>query len=154
MRLVNALTYQIHEFLDHSVEDYAILSHTWDEEECTLRDMSGPDVELQKGYTKIKFCCEQAIADGLNWVWVDTCCIDKTSTAELSEAINSMFRWYSNAKVCYAYLADVIDKDEFASSRWFTRGWTLQELIAPKAIRFYSYDWNLLGSKAELKGVL
>ncbi|KAI0412733.1 heterokaryon incompatibility protein-domain-containing protein [Xylaria grammica] len=138
MRLVNALTYQIHEFLDHSVEDYAILSHTWDEEECTLRDMSGPDVELQKGYTKINFCCEQTITDGLNWVWVDTCCIDKTSTAELSEAINSMFRWYSNAKVCYAYLADVIDKDELASSRWFTRGWTLQELIAPKAIRKFS----------------
>ena len=81
---------------------------------------------------------------------MQSCCIDKTSTAELSEAINSMFRWYQNAKVCYAYLADVANKDEFSSSRWFSRGWTLQELIAPKVVRFYSSDWTLLGLKSEL----
>ncbi|KAF2966116.1 hypothetical protein GQX73_g7469 [Xylaria multiplex] len=154
MRLINTSTIKIHEFPGDSVEDYAILSHTWVEDECTLQDMSMTDVELREGYTKIKFCCQQAVLDGLSWAWVDTCCIDKTSTAELSEAINSMFRWYSNAKVCYAYLVDVTEKDGLASSRWFSRGWTLQELIAPKVIRFYSMDWKLLGSKSELRDTL
>ncbi|KAI0531709.1 heterokaryon incompatibility protein-domain-containing protein [Xylaria digitata] len=154
MRLINTSTIKIHEFPGDSVEDYAILSHTWDEGECTLQDMSMVDVELRKGYEKIRFCCEQAVVDGLGWAWVDTCCIDKTSTAELSEAINSMFRWYSNAKVCYAYLVDATDKDGLASSRWFSRGWTLQELIAPKVVRFYSKNWGLLGSKSELGDTL
>ncbi|KAI0439503.1 heterokaryon incompatibility protein-domain-containing protein [Xylaria telfairii] len=154
MRLINTATFEICEFSGDSATDYAILSHTWGEEECTLRDMSIPGVKLRKGYVKIKFCCEQAVRDGLSWAWVDTCCIDQTSTAELSEAINSMFRWYTNAKVCYAYLADVVDRGGFASSRWFSRGWTLQELIAPKVIRFYSYDWTLLGSKSELEDLL
>ncbi|KAI0458839.1 heterokaryon incompatibility protein-domain-containing protein [Xylaria acuta] len=154
MRLINTTTFDICEFPGDSTADYAILSHTWGEEECTLRDMLRHDVELRKGYAKIKFCCEQAVRDGLNWAWVDTCCIDQTSTAELSEAINSMFRWYSNAKVCYAYLADVTGQDGFASSRWFSRGWTLQELIAPKVVRFYSSDLMLLGSKLELEDTL
>ncbi|KAH8163970.1 hypothetical protein CIB48_g4252 [Xylaria polymorpha] len=154
MRLINTATFEICEFPGDSATDYAILSHTWGEEECTLRDMSTPGVELRKGYAKIEFCCQQAVRDGLSWAWVDTCCIDQTSTAELSEAINSMFRWYTNAKICYAYLADVIDQDGFASSRWFSRGWTLQELIAPKIVRFYSCDWTLLGSKSELEDLL
>ncbi|KAI1429098.1 heterokaryon incompatibility protein-domain-containing protein [Xylaria sp. FL1777] len=154
MRLINTSTFNIHEFPGDSIEDYAILSHTWGEEECSLQDMSSADVETRKGYVKIKFCCQQALIDGLNWAWVDTCCIDKTSTAELSEAINSMFRWYSNAKVCYAYLADVTHQDGLASSRWFSRGWTLQELIAPKVVRFYSVDWMSLGLKSELSVTL
>ncbi|KAI1305096.1 heterokaryon incompatibility protein-domain-containing protein [Xylaria venustula] len=154
MRLINTSTLNIHQFPSDSTKDYAILSHTWNEEECTLQDMAVADVEERKGYTKIKSCCEQALADGLDWAWVDTCCIDKTSTAELSEAINSMFRWYSNAKVCYAYLADVENQDDLASSRWFSRGWTLQELIAPKTVRFYSFNWTSLGSKVELSHAL
>ncbi|KAI3325662.1 heterokaryon incompatibility protein-domain-containing protein [Xylariaceae sp. AK1471] len=157
MRLIHTTTLHIHEFSGDSVRDYAILSHTWDEEECTLHDMSTLhifDLRKRKGFEKIKYCCEQAVRDGLDWAWVDTCCIDKTSTAELSEAINSMFRWYSNAKICYAYLADVTNQQELASSRWFSRGWTLQELIAPKAIQFYSLAWTLLGSKSELQGML
>ncbi|KAI0468214.1 heterokaryon incompatibility protein-domain-containing protein [Xylaria cf. heliscus] len=152
MRLINTSTFDICEFPGDSPTDYAILSHTWGEEECTLRDMMlRTGVELRKGYAKIRFCCEQAVRDGLSWAWVDTCCIDQTSTAELSEAINSMFRWYSNAKICYAYLADVTDQTGFAFSRWFRRGWTLQELIAPKVVQFYSSDWTFLGSKSELE---
>lgn len=80
-----------------------------------------------------------------------SCCIDKTSTAELSESINSMFRWYQKAKICYAYLEDVDDVSELGRSRWFTRGWTLQELIAPKDVSFYSTNWTFLGSKSDLR---
>ncbi|RDL34748.1 uncharacterized protein BP5553_07876 [Venustampulla echinocandica] len=116
-----------------------------------------PGAGLKLGYKKIKFGCEQSIKDGLDWIWVDTCCIDKSSTAELSEAINSMFSWYKNAWVCYAYLSDVPgDTDlsrnvsSFALSRWFTRGWTLQELIASPDVLFYSASWQFLGSKLSL----
>ncbi|KAI0862137.1 heterokaryon incompatibility protein-domain-containing protein [Xylaria cubensis] len=154
MRLINTTTFEICEFPGDSTTDYAVLSHTWGQEECSFRDMRRPDVEVRKGYAKIKFCCEQAVRDGLAWAWVDTCCIDQTSTSELSEAINSMFRWYSNARICYAYLADVIDQDGFAFSRWFSRGWTLQELIAPKVVRFYSSNWKFLGLKSELEDIL
>ncbi|KAI1756201.1 heterokaryon incompatibility protein-domain-containing protein [Xylaria castorea] len=154
MRLINTATLEICEFSGDSTTDYAILSHTWGEEEISLRDMSKPDVNLRKGYAKIEFCCKQAVRDGLLWAWVDTCCIDQTSTSELSEAINSMFRWYSNAKICYAFLADVTDQNGFASSRWFSRGWTLQELIAPRVVRFYSSDWKFLGLKSELEDIL
>jgi hypothetical protein len=91
----------------------------------------------------------------LEYIWIDTCCIDKSSSAEL---INSMYRWYKNAYVCYAYLSDVlvvqdgkVDSSAFAKSRWFTRGWTLQELIAPSNLIFYSRDWKSFGTKAELK---
>ncbi|KAJ2985777.1 hypothetical protein NUW58_g5354 [Xylaria curta] len=156
MRLINTTTLEIHESPGDSTVDYAILSHTWNEEECTFQDMSRPNAAIRKrkGYVKIESCCKQAVKDGLSWAWVDTCCIDKTSTAELSEAINSMFRWYRNAKICYAYLSDVTDEDDLDSSRWFSRGWTLQELIAPKNIMFYSSNWTVLGSKSELENWL
>ncbi|KAI0161831.1 heterokaryon incompatibility protein-domain-containing protein [Hypoxylon sp. FL1284] len=150
MRLLNTKTYEIREFLGDSSQRYAILSHTWGDEECTLQHMTMPGVSERKGYAKIKYCCDQAAREGLDWAWVDTCCIDKTSTAELSEAINSMFRWYRNAVICYAYLADVASVDELGSGRWWGRGWTLQELLAPKDIRFYSADWRDLGSKQDL----
>ncbi|KAI0839494.1 heterokaryon incompatibility protein-domain-containing protein [Hypoxylon sp. FL0890] len=156
MRLLNARTSEIHEFPnDDETPPYAILSHTWGEEECTFQHVSKPNVAFRrKGYTKIRFCCEQAVRDGLEWAWVDTCCIDKTNNAELSEAINSMFRWYKKAAICYAYLGDVRDASGLSESRWFTRGWTLQELIAPKDVRFYSADWDLLGSKIDLQDEL
>ncbi|KAI1409871.1 heterokaryon incompatibility protein-domain-containing protein [Hypoxylon sp. FL1857] len=156
MRLLNAKTYNIHEFPnDNETPPYAILSHTWGDEECTFQHwVSAPDVSLRKGYLKIKLCCEQALKDGLEWAWVDTCCIDKTNNAELSEAINSMFRWYMKAAICYAYLGDVRDASKLGESRWFTRGWTLQELIAPKDVYFYSADWDILGSKHDLQDEL
>ena len=94
-----------------------------------------------EGWLKIRESCEQAIVDGYQWIWVDSCCIDKTSSAELSEAINSMFNWYRDSEVCYAYLSDVVSIQEegygFGISKWFTRGWTLQELLAPKKLVFF-----------------
>jgi hypothetical protein len=150
MRLLNARTKQFEEFYDE-VPPYAILSHTWGPDELTFKHME------QKGYVpskKIDGCYKQALEDGLNFVWVDTCCIDKSSSAELSEAINSMWEWYRRSKVCYAYLSDVppdtvVEEpySNFSQSRWFTRGWTLQELIAPGVVAFYDEAWNLIGRK-------
>ncbi|KAG9242985.1 heterokaryon incompatibility protein-domain-containing protein, partial [Calycina marina] len=152
MRLIDVRKLEVKEFLneDH-VPPYAILSHTWGADECTLQAMKDADIGARAGYPKIKRCCEQAKEDGLDWAWVDTCCIDKTSTTELSEAINSMFRWYRMAKVCYAYLSDVVKIEDMPHSRWFMRGWTLQELIAPRNIVFYCESWIELGTKETLQ---
>ncbi|KAI0744298.1 hypothetical protein C8Q80DRAFT_889878 [Daedaleopsis nitida] len=110
---------------------------------------------------KIRRCCEVARAHGFERVWVDSCCIDQASSSELSEAVNSMYLWYHHAKVCYAYLADVADDDDprargsqFRKSRWWTRGWTLQELIAPRVLVFLSYGWRVLGTKAMFAAVI
>jgi hypothetical protein len=129
---------------------YAILSHTWgeDNEEINFEDLKDGSGKLKDGYRKLHFCGEQAARDGLQYFWVDTCCIDKSNSTELSEAINSMFRWYCNAARCYVYLTDVLTIDQsdpypeqweesFRNSRWFTRGWTLQELIAPPSVEFF-----------------
>ncbi|KAF7940600.1 uncharacterized protein EAE98_000727 [Botrytis deweyae] len=147
---------------------YAILSHTWgtDEEEVTFKDMIDGIGKSKAGYKKIRFCGEQAERDGIQYFWVDTCCIDKSNNSELTEAINSMFRWYSDAEKCYVYLSDVSssttsDNDHnshqpswesaFRRSKWFTRGWTLQELIAPISVEFFSIEWEKLGDKTSLK---
>ncbi|KAH7929219.1 HET-domain-containing protein [Leucogyrophana mollusca] len=134
---------------------YAILSHVWGREEVTFRDINGPHAVRLEGYTKIERCCAQALANGYQYVWIDTCCIDKSSSAELSEAINSMYRWYEDAAVCYAYLADVLshenpvyEKSSFRLSRYFRRGWTLQEVIAPRRVTFFARDWVKIGTKA------
>jgi hypothetical protein len=157
MRLINTQTYELEFFFDRDVPEYAILSHTWGPDEVSYAEIPVAQARLRSGWRKIEFACRQALLDGHKYIWADTCAIDKSSSAELSEAINSMFRWYKNAQICYAYLADVsLDELEstFASSRWFTRGWTLQELIAPKQVRFYDKDWRLLGDKHGLAAVL
>jgi hypothetical protein len=151
---------------DLSPYPYAILSHTWgaDGEEVTFKDMINGTGKGKAGYDKIRFCAEQARRDGLQYFWVDTCCIDKSSSAELQEAINSMFRWYRNSTKCYVYLADVsttgFDADAttlqpwepaFRKSRWFTRGWTLQELIAPAFVEFFSKEGHQLGTRDSLE---
>jgi hypothetical protein len=151
MRLLNARTKKFEEFVDE-IPDYAILSHTWGKNELTFKDIE------RDGYIssrKIDGCCEKALKHRVGYVWVDTCCIDKCSSAELSEAINSMWNWYGESRVCYAYLSDVppgtdvYDKDSaFSRSRWFTRGWTLQELLSPKRVVFYDASWNLIGRKS------
>jgi hypothetical protein len=149
------------------IPEYAILSHTWgaDTEEVTYRDLIDGTGKKKGGYKKIRLCEAQARRHGLQYFWVDTCCIDKSSSAELAEAINSMFRWYYNAAKCYVFLADVprttVDSEDqshqlpwesaFRTSRWFTRGWTLQELIAPKSVEFFSKDWELLSDKELLE---
>jgi hypothetical protein len=157
------------DLIGDKIPRYAILSHTWLEEEVTFEDLKnlgnakGPDAESKLGYVKLRFCAQQAKRDGLDYFWVDTCCIDKTNSAELQEAINSMFRWYQNAERCYVYLPDVetsaldIDGEQgrvwesaFRKSRWFTRGWTLQELLAPRCVEFFSREGVRLGDKTSL----
>jgi len=148
MRLLNSQTGALEDFIGTS-PPYAILSHTWEEEEVVFGDLNNPGIDhtAKKGWYKIKKACEQARQDCLDYLWADTLCIDKSSSAELSEAINSMYRWYGASSICYAYLSD-IPKKTFQDSRWFSRGWTLQELIAPSELRFYDGAWNEVGTKA------
>ena len=164
MRLINVKTLKLDEFLDDKVPPYAILSHTWgkDSEELTFRNVQAGDID-KPGVGSIKFqgCCKQAEEDGLGYVWIDTCCIDTTNLVELSGAINSMFRWYRQASICYAYLSDVPSDDsprkpgsKFQSSRWFKRGWTLQELLAPANLRFYNSEWHRLGTKGDMCAII
>jgi hypothetical protein len=154
MWLLDTNTTELQSFLDKSIPQYAILSHTWGTEEVSFQDLQSSQVRIQNfdGYLKIKTCCAQAASDGFQYVWIDTCCIDKTSSAELSEAINSMFDWYRSAVECYVYLADISSGSDFSQSRWFTRGWTLQELIAPLSVVFFNQHWEEIGTKASLKG--
>ena len=149
-------------------DGYAILSHVWDEEEQSFQDLQSLASKARDNdynprdltLPKIQECCKLAEKHGHKWVWIDTCCIDKSSSAELSEAINSMFRLYTLASICFAYLKDVASEVEnngdrlfekhFMASKWHTRGWTLQELIAPKIVLFVSSSWDILGTKADL----
>ncbi|KAH8647042.1 heterokaryon incompatibility protein-domain-containing protein [Tricladium varicosporioides] len=156
MRLLNSRTLEVEEFFADRVPGYAILSHRWLDGEVSLQEMQTGAAKKKAGYAKIQLCCDQAVQDGLEYAWVDTCCIDKTSSAELTEAINSMYQWYQNAAVCYAYLSDVqvtgeLEHSGFTDSAWFTRGWTLQELIAPTKVLFYDAIWQGFGTKESLK---
>jgi hypothetical protein len=197
-------------FDDNATPPYAILSHTWgdDTEEVTFTDLTRSSGKDKPGYKKIRFCREQVSRDGLEYFWIDTCCIDKENQAELSLAIDSMYRWYRNSARCYVYLSDVSSKisntnpersvhqsdlqisrwfawvwiflvvqpifrwcpstirrfftltdvgslqackSKLQQSRWFTRGWTLQELLAPSVVEFFSREWCKLGDKISLK---
>jgi hypothetical protein len=152
------------EFTVDRVPPYAILSHTWGAEEVTFEDLVNGHGQSKAGYRKIVFCGEQAARDDVQYFWVDSCCIDKRSSAELTKAINSMFRYYHDAVKCYAYLSDVSCsastvsqsawEADFRTSRWFTRGWTLQELLAPTAVEFYSCQHQRLGSKESLHALI
>ncbi|KAI9732938.1 MAG: hypothetical protein M1818_007371 [Claussenomyces sp. TS43310] len=154
------------DFIDDDIPEYAIFSHTWgaDTEEIAFQDMKDGTCKDKSGYEKISFCKKQAKRDDLQYFWVDTCCINKSNNTELSEAINSMFRWYQKAAKCYVYLLDVSKNDDdqvdscfqswqsvFRKSRWFTRGWTLQELIAPPAVEFFCSNGKRFGDKKSLE---
>jgi len=193
MRLIQTETLQLVEFMGDYDDRYAILSHTWEKEEVSLQEMllvnknaqpEADQIKQKDGYQKITKFAALAADDGFQYAWVDTCCIDKSSSAGLSEAINSMFRWYRKAAQCYVYLADVPSLSNvhrlgsakgtnwylsatnvrstkeprvgpiFRQSRWFTRGWTLQELLAPTALRFYFSDWTPGHTKTELSRAL
>ncbi|OJT12898.1 Vegetative incompatibility protein HET-E-1 [Trametes pubescens] len=132
-----------------SLPCYAILSHCWGEGEVLFADVQDLSVARQKpGWMKVEKACWSARRIfQCDWLWDDTCCIDKSSSAELSEAINSMYAWYESAEACLAYLHDVEDGSAFDDSRWFTRGWTLQELIAPRTLIFFSKSWNQIGNR-------
>ncbi|KAL4069912.1 heterokaryon incompatibility protein-domain-containing protein [Scleroderma yunnanense] len=164
---------------DDLTTEYAILSHRWIEKEGETMEVNYDEVvaltkmeraeqdEVRQcdGYQKILRSCEQAKRDGYEWLWADTCCIDKQSSAELSEAINSMYRWYQNSTACYAYLHDVPDlsfpgwdEERYPNSNgwpeWFSRGWTLQEMIAPSNVEFFNKDWRHIGDKRTLASTL
>jgi hypothetical protein len=176
MRLLNTSTFTLKEFTGGDIPPYAILSHRWGNHEVTFQDVTNftnfadyfrtRKTTKTEGWLKIKGCCAQAVSDGFQWVWVDSCCIDKMSSAELSEAINSMFNWYRQAIVCYAYLSDVpisngeqshqndgtahASMSNIDQSKWFTRGWTLQELLAPKKLVFFNRHWQELGTREKI----
>ena len=172
MRLINTTTLQLRTFFGNSLPEYAILSHRRGnvEEEVSYKQFRKNLVPPGlPGLMKIQNFCRLADKRGFRWAWIDTCCIDKRSSAELSEAINSMYKWYGRSAECYVYLADVEFspdvlsqkdqcedafwytggrsslRDSFSKSSWFVRGWTLQELIAPRKVVFYDCHWNEIG---------
>jgi Heterokaryon incompatibility protein (HET) len=202
MWLLHSSELRFEQFYGSSTPPYAILSHRWGDDEISLQDLQAAIKDkasvnhgafLATNFWKIQKTREEASASDIDWVWIDTCCINKESSAELSEAINSMYKWYQNAKICYAYMFDVVwaaensditvghdlsyaaepDADSpglslntmttmeaaisnvtnatsFQNSSWFSRGWTLQELLAPRTIKFFDSGWNFIGMKAEL----
>lgn len=161
MWLLDTATLELHEFFGDNVPPYAILSHTWSDAEVLFHEVKDnpidDKVKRKQGFEKMSRFCALAREQGHSFAWVDSCCIDKRSSAELSEAINSMYTWYKQAQICVIYLADVpsfhgLNEDlknpalhtAFEESRWFTRGWTLQELIAPRHRVYVSQDWTLM----------
>ncbi|KAI0881527.1 HET-domain-containing protein [Annulohypoxylon maeteangense] len=165
MRLLNVQSLELVYFNGPSrAPEYVILSHTWGEEEVTFADMSTKNFRHKKGFSKIEGCRKLARKWGFEWFWVDTCCIDQSSSSELSESINSMYEWYEWARFCFAYLADLphlphsnypgspipLDASAFRRSDWFRRGWTLQELLAPRWVNFYDASWEFVGDRENL----
>ena len=229
MRLLETSTFELKEFFDANIPEYAILSHRWGEDEVTFKQMLKRTAPPGQGLRKIQKCCSLAASNGFRWAWIDTCCIDKRSSSELTEAINSMYEWYNRAAVCYVYLNDVrltaeelrlkgifmrgewrdveldVDyhrmsdvhswmnetrwqyrfvlrpdcevgiensqptleevhdfcgffshdcsselRERFRASNWFTRGWTLQELLAPLRVLFFDADWHEIGTRTQL----
>lgn len=162
MWLIDSITFELKFFLADRPA-YAILSHTWGSDEVAFQDFKDLSIAKDKaGFNKIKLTCAQALKDGFEYAWVDTCCINKESSSELSEAINSMFEWYEHAAICYAYIEDIMEEvalpilvaSVLEDCRWFSRGWTLQELLAPKYVVFYGLKWNRIGTKENLHEVL
>jgi hypothetical protein len=164
MWLLHTKSLELEEFFDLNTPSYAILSHTWGNEEISFVEMqSGDEATRRKaGFKKIENFCTLADEHGFTYGWADSCCIDKRSSAELSEAINSMYRYYYNAAECLVYLEDVPVKgagsiaqlEAIKSSRWFTRGWTLQELVASNTRRFYACDWSPIEDFADFNAVV
>lgn len=156
MWLLDTALQQLEYFQGNQIPpSYAILSHRWQGEEVTFEDIQdqADSYTLKHGWSKVLMTCQLARTNGIDYVWIDSCCIDKRSSAELSEAINSMYEWYARATVCYTYLFDVYDAsdiEQFCDSSWFTRSWTLQELLAPTEVYFYTAEWTRIGSKSDM----
>lgn len=169
MRLLDTTTFELasNSLSTFKQEGYAILSHRWIGSEITFEQLGRHIDALRAAGTtllgspqqdKIRGACQIARAKGIRWMWIDTCCIDKSSTSELSESLNSMFKWYRDAKLCITYLLDVIRKgagrEDFTNevgqpSVWFSRGWTLQELLAPRRLEFFDKNWDPMGDRSE-----
>lgn len=163
MYLINCASYTLEFHHDPTSVRYLILSHTWgeDRDEVSYEDMANlATAKAKKGFRKIKEICAKAQQDGVPYAWVDTCCINKSSSAELSESINSMYHWYQCADRCIAYLDDLETgsgdalEHQLRLCRWFTRGWTLQELIAPEVVIFVDQSWKERGTKRGLGPIL
>jgi hypothetical protein len=188
MRLLHSIEWRFQEFFDDEIPPYAILSRRWGSDEVSYQSLQSAIREMEagrepklsgRGFLKIHNCRQQAALDAYEWVWIDTCSINKESSAELSEAINSMYRWYCYARICYVYLADVReisappfhegelqDEDlmltvareraleDFKKSEWFSRGWTLQELLGPTSAVFYDTSWKLFNTRDNLAEVI
>ncbi|RMY97404.1 hypothetical protein D0862_08084 [Hortaea werneckii] len=150
-------TLQLIQVWGEEIPPFAVLSHTWSrdpDDEVLFADIKNGTAATKSAYWKVQDAIKVAMLDGYGYLWIDTCCIDKTSSVELSEAINSMYSYYAAAQKCYAFLADVGssegDRHCFTQARWWLRGWTLQELLAPEYVEFYSSSWTSLGTKNEL----
>ncbi|THU76413.1 hypothetical protein K435DRAFT_704907, partial [Dendrothele bispora CBS 962.96] len=169
-RLIDTKTIKLVDFHDatdiDTIPPYAILSHRWIEGEevsfqelVQIQDLSNNEgeemAELKKksGYRKILQACFKARVDKIDYIWVDTCCIDKSDHGEVVRNIKSMYAYYENAQVCYAYLSDRTGnfwiKGRFEDSEWFQRGWTLQELLAPTKVVFFDRDWDCIGDRTQ-----
>ncbi|KAI6038626.1 hypothetical protein EDC04DRAFT_2569599, partial [Pisolithus marmoratus] len=125
---------------------FVTLSHRWGEGEPSLREIEGHSIygmSTNGGFGKLQAFCVTAFERECLWAWSDTCCIDRDSSAELQEAIGSMFAWYRRSAFTIVHLSDVPNADSFGGSEWFRRGWTLQELLAPRTILFYTQNWSL-----------
>lgn len=162
-------TWRLEEFSGPSVPFYAVLSHRWgsDKDEVRFEDIQdGSRIcsdTSKPGYDKLRFCYDQVVRSGLRYFWIDTCCIKKTDSSELARSLNSMFYWYQRAAICYVYLSDVSISDvteapgafkwakALSRSKWFTRGWTLQELLAPSSVAFFTNEGHFIGNKNEDK---
>jgi hypothetical protein len=158
MRLLNSSTYQLHEF-NEPEKPYAIFSHTWGSDEVSLQDYQESIAQTKKGFQKIKLCCDQAAKDKIPWVWIDTCCMNRLDSAERSEVLHSNYKWLENATKCYAYLSDVSSSADswestFKSCKWFTRQFTLQELVAPPEVVFFAQDWVQVGTRKSLHSII
>lgn len=158
MRLLDTSTIQLHDFFGSKIPDYSILSHRWEEGEVSFKKVTKHPNFEKPGWTKVHKASEFAKIRGQQWIWIDTCCIDKTSSSELTETINSMYAWYEKPSVCYAYLSDIrattrpdTREHDFRASQWFVRGWTLQELIAPGIVVFLNQSWTEFGTKSSLE---
>ncbi|CAJ2504129.1 Uu.00g115230.m01.CDS01 [Anthostomella pinea] len=156
MRLINCKELRLEELIEPpGTHPFAILFHTWDAEEVTYQQFADTAARrFKRGWAKIQRACATARECGCDYLWDDTCCIDKQDNAELTESIYSMFQWYSDATVCLAFIADFDatagDMESLRRARWFSRGWTLQELIAPSTVYFYDREWRLFGTRSSL----
>ncbi|KAF5372128.1 hypothetical protein D9758_004945 [Tetrapyrgos nigripes] len=161
MRLLNTKNFTVKQFFT-DIPCYVILSHTWEQDEVSFQDIKNLDVARSKaGWRKVMNACARARRYDFDWIWIDSCCINKESSAELSEALNSMYQYYEDATMCYVYLSDVSGeyhprnaKSNFRDSRWFRRGWTLQELLAPEYVVFLDKGWERIGTRWSLRDVV
>lgn len=160
MRLINIRELRFKEFRDDKVPPYGIVSHRWGNDEVTYhafevrKQNDRPGSRRVQGYGKVLGCSEFVVRyrPDIEWMWIDSCCVDQTNPSELSRSINSMFQWYRRAAFCMAYLSDVRKDESWVMSEWFRRGWTLQELLAPTLVVFADRDWRIIGAKTSRGG--